>query len=1350
MKRDSVTHFNFSYILNALRTEKDSVNLWKINCNNFSFYQSGITFADLYAQEKKTMFLNNINFDISDFKLQPDSVLFKINNLNLNDSKNLFISNFSAHFALFKKNIRIDSLYLKTTHSEIQNTSASFNFGENSKRSLASAEIDFRFSDSDISFYEVAELLPSLKGMDMNVNLSGQVYGNIDDLKGKNLVIKTGKNTSAFFDFYVNEITDVENMYIFVDLKLSKTDFSDLNKIKLPAVSQVKSLNFPESFYEAGTITYRGNFSGFLTDFVAFGTFSSNMGTLTTDISVTPQSEGAITYRGKVNTKTFELGELFKIENIGSVTFDGNVDGFYSREVGTLNGKFNGFISELEANGYAYKNIALDGTLDNKMFDGLLVVNDPNLKFDFTGQVNLNPEIPEFNFNLHLDKALPGQLNLSSHFPASEMAFNMAANFKGDKLDNLEGFIMVEDGFYKNRNGQFTLNDMELNSVHSDTGSVLTFNSDFFHLKVSGKYDFQSILDAFRKNAGRYLPATNYEKLAQAKDNIFDYQIDVKNLDTITTIFLPGFKIETPFLLYGRLDSENTVFELEGSIPGVATKNVMLKNIFIGNKPKGDAYTSKFRFGEVMLKNGMSLHNLTIDSKISDDVIDNQISWANAGDLTYSGTIQTKTIFSQKDSVNHPLIQIEGTPSQIFIADSVWQISPFSAVIDSTSYEINDFRFFNGSQQVTIDGKISEDKSNILSAKFENINLGHFENYLHRELEISGILNGSAGIFDFYNQRMILSDVGITDFRFKDQEIGDVVFTNYWNNIASILDSELEIENNNKQRLYARGSYKPSEKKLDYDISTDSLSVVLLETLIRKNFSDIHGFATGSLKLHGTPEKILLTGALYGSNAGLTIDYTQVGYTFSDSVYFKGDTILFDNITIRDEENNPGTFGGTLVHTNFQNMYYDLLLHSPKIMAINTLPGNNAQFYGKVFANGRLSVTGFRKDVILNGSGTTLPGTNVNIMLDNESEIEQYDFIQFLSENQPEERKLYFARNDDDEGNFQLNLTIRATSDARAQLIYNSQIGDVIRAQGEGILLFGMDNEGNITLSGNYTINRGDYLFTLQNVINKRFTIEQGGSLVWSGNPYNANINLNAVYKLKASLYDLLMKEANIYQSQRIPVECKILLTDELSNPNIQFEIDFPTVEERGVVDEVQQYFSTDEEMNKQILSLLVLGKFYTPEYLRGTFEAQNPNVIGTTASELFSNQLSNWLSQISNVVDVGFNYRPGNQITNDEIELALSTQMFNDRVTINGNIGNNANPNSTNNSQLVGDFDINVKLIPSGKIQLKAYNRSNNNLIYETAPYTQGVGFTFQEDYNTFDELLQKMGALFRRKESE
>jgi hypothetical protein len=269
-------------------------------------------------------------------------------------------------------------------------------------------------------------------------------------------------------------------------------------------------------------------------------------------------------------------------------------------------------------------------------------------------------------------------------------------------------------------------------------------------------------------------------------------------------------------------------------------------------------------------------------------------------------------------------------------------------------------------------------------------------------------------------------------------------------------------------------------------------------------------------------------------------------------------------------------------------------------------------------------------------------------------------------------------------------------------------------------------------------------------VINKKFEIERGGTIAWNGDPYDAILNLNAIYRLKASLAELYANSVeNADYNQRIPVLCKINLTNSLNNPDIRFDIELPTTEDR-VRDEVKQYISSEEDLNKQILSLLVLGKFYTPEYLRGSYTSTGSGLMGSTAStasELFSNQFSNWLSQISNDFDIGFNYRPGNEITNNEIEFALSTQMFNDRVSINGNIGNNSSLRTTSNNStnLVGDADINVKLTNNGKLQLKAYNHSNNNLIYETSPYTQGVGISYREDFNDFGELWQKMTKIFK-----
>ncbi len=1346
IEKDTADHFNFTFMIDSLRTPGKSAEPWKLSAGTFSFNHSNIAYTDSRLQTNENYFIKDLNLSVSDFLLNKDSLNFNIEQLTMNDGKNLEIENLSAKVSTTSDSLKITGFNIETQASAINNSAFIIAFPDSVPKSVNTMEVDLNFSNSIVSLYELAQLIPTLEGMDQVVNFSGQIYGKLNDIKGKNLLLKTGQYTSAAFDLYVNDITDPKNMYLFLDLKNSQTTFNDLSSIKLPASAERRYLSFPESFYHAGILRYKGNFTGFLTDFVAFGTLTSRMGTLRTDVAVVPETAGKVSYRGKVATKNFRLGEFFKNEMFGKITFDGSVDGNFNQKTQEVFGKFDGEIAQFEVNGYNYENIELDGTLNNKMFDGIVNIDDPNLKFNFAGQVNLNPEVPVFDFRLNLKKAMPGKLNLSKNFPGSNLSFFMLANFRGNKIDNLEGSIVLADGLYSNRNGSINLDGMELQSAPNAPTGILTFTSNFFDFNVTGKYHFQTLLNAFEKSINKYLPATNYEKLAQAGNNNFEFVIEAKNLDSLTAVFTPGFKVQTPFLLYGKLNSEKSVFELEGSIPGVSTNTVLMKDIFIGNGPQDDIYASKFRLGEVTFRNGMKLYNLTIDSKLSDNEIQNQISWTNFHKLTYSGRIITKAVFTESEDGKFPHIAIEGFPTKVYIADSLWQIAPFTANIDSSNFEINNFKFYNGKQSITVDGSISEDAESKLTASFDNISLWSLDEYMNRDFSVGGTLNGTAGIADYYNQRFVFSNLIIEDFVFKDQVIGKIWLTNNWDYYDATLSSEVKIEKNERESLYANGTFNPKTKKLLYNAQVDQLSVVVLETILGKNFSNFHGTASGHMKIEGTPDNFDMNGALMASNAGLTVDYTQVKYNFSDSVYFKGDTILFDKIKILDERGNTGTFNGTIVHQNFQHMEYNLSVVSPKILAFNTTPRNNSEFFGQIIASGRFDITGFGASVNLSGTATTLNGTNVNISLESEGDLERYDFIRFVSKEEAEKQEFTFPQKSTDD--FSLNLSIHATPDARVQLIYNSQIGDVIKAQGEGYLLFGIDKEGNIALSGNYTVEKGDYLFTLQNVINKRFSIEQGGTIVWSGDPYDAVIDLKAVYKLKASVYDLLKNiYNNVYQNQRIPVECKIILTENLSNPDIQFDIDFPTVDTR-LTSELSQYFNSQEEMNRQILSLVVLGKFYVPDYMRGTYEAQNPNLIGTTASELFSNQLSNWLSQINNNVDIGFNYRPGNQITDDEIELALSTQMFNDRVTINGNIGNNVNPYSSNNSQLVGDFEVNVKLNPSGKVQLKAYNRSNNNLIYETSPYTQGVGFSFTEEYNTFKQLVNKFTAIFGKKE--
>lgn len=1344
INRDSTDSFNFNFLFFALGKKADqSVNNWVISCNTFHFQNVDIDYFDYSESYKKSVFIDDLNLFVSGFRSQGDSVKFHVDQLKMNDGDILELDNMSADVSFKAREINIANCSIESSFSEINEASLRLQLPVESDSVSSPMDMNLKIGNSHVSFIELGELLPGFKGMDQRIDFSGEIYGNINDLKGRDIVLSTGQESYAALDFYINEPRDPENMYVFIDLKNLQTSFNDLAKVRLPSQSDISFLSFPEGFYKAGLLRFTGNFSGFLTDFVTFGTLESEMGTMKTDMLVTPDKSGTTYYRGNLSTENFDLGKLFNNNYLGSLTFSGSVDGNYNSSEEKISGVFKGDVASVDINKYRYSDLKFDGVLFDKMFDGLLTIDDPNLKFSFLGQIDFNGTTPDFDFAIQVDRALPGKLNFSDKFPNAELAFKMNARFSGNRLDNMNGFIDVEDGFYRNRNGEIDLGGMKLQTKQQNQEDSLSFFSDFLELDIAGNYQFRTLPTTLANIVNRFIPSYQPKMHTPNTENKFIYKLSIKDINPLATALLPDLKIDKPFLLYGKVNSETREFQLEGSIPGLRYGNIIGRDIFIGNKSVGSSYYSKFRFGEIHLTEGMNLYNFKIDSKINNDVLDNSISWSNYDDLTYSGDIRTQTVFSKADSSGHTKIEISGKESEIVIADTVWSIAPFQVNIDSSNVFVSGFNIRNNEQLLAINGSIRQDKSDLLRLQMMNFDLSRLGNYLGKNLHIAGIVNGTVGFASLSDKPVFLSDVRINRFKFKNRLLGDVSLLSKWNNEKALIDSELKITKNNRTNLVAFGSFHPTSTALNFDVDLDSVPLVILETFIANNLSNFKGYASGSVNLSGTARHLLANGAIMGHNAGLTVDVTQIPYSFNDSIYFKNDSILFRNIRIADDQNNTGWFNGSIAHTNFTNMVFNLGISSNKIRALNTTYRDNEKFYGVAVVSGRLNITSQNNSIFLNGSVKSLQGTEINISMENENEAERYDFIRFVSPHQNKEPNFYEIQNKP-AGSPNLRLAVEATPAAKIQLIYDAQIGDVIKAQGNGVLLFQMNEEGELFLTGNYQPTKGDYLFTLQNVLNKRLTIEPGGSITWSGDPYNAIIDLSAVYSLKASLYDLLVDSySDISETQRIQVECIIHLENELANPTISFDINFPNLEER-VKDQLRQYFNTDDELNKQILSLIVLGKFYTPDYMRGTYEAQNTNMFGTTASEMFSNQLSNWLSQINENWDVGVNYRPGNSVTDDEIELALSTQLFNDRVTLNGNIGNNADQYSTNSSQIVGDFEINVNLVPSGKLQFKAYHESNTNVIYETAPYTQGVGISITEDYNTLGELFRKIRKLF------
>ena len=1308
------------------------------NMKRFEFNNASVNYGFRDSTGHHLMDLRNITLGISDLELQYERIAFSITEFQLNDHdhKDFRLENFSALFVSTPDSISLLNLYALTSNSEI--TALNLRIDKRkpgTEFDLKKMKVNMDLKKSRISLKDIGKMVPFLKGMEENIEVSGQVSGTLEDLRGKNIALSMGENTQLAFDLYLSGLPDFATTYMHIDLKQSFADFNDLSMVKLPDNFPLQQLKIPIQLLEAGIVEYKGNFTGLFSDFVAFGTFKSKWGMFTTDLSFVPSEGDKLKINGKLKTVNFKIGQFLQSDLLDRITFNGDIKGLLNQQTHDFSAKVSGKIDSVFVYNYQYKNIQMNGDILNKKFDGSMVVDDPNLKLKFDGKFDLNVPVPVFNFQMLLENANLRALNFDHKFKRSEISFALNANFTGNNIDNIDGFIHFSKGSYMNENGLVSFDDFNLKTFF-DNEPVLQLRSDFLDADINGEYQLHNLHNSVKQIIAHFLPSSGLTFPSVKTENNFDFKVVLKDVNRFTKVLMPSLILNTGEM-DGRINSDKNLLTLNATFPEIQYQSTKFHK-FTVNVDGNSKLNIRNKAENISIGEKFKVYNLSLISEAENDVLDSKLAWNNYGSVSYSGSLNTSTKFFGQS--NDPHIEVSVKPSRMYLADSLWQISSAMVTMDSTFIKVNKLKISNKGQSMTVDGSIDKNQDNKLNLTFDQIDLNSLNTFIGGNIKLNGNLNGTLSFFDIYERPLFLSDLKIEGLSLLGQSIGSASVQTRLDRSAGEIDAELLVNSKDKNTLLAFGIYNLAKDSLSINANFDHFSLLILQPLLGSSFTNFHGDATGKVRVFGPLNHIQHHGALYANNAGLMLSELQVNYTMNDSVKFDGDQIIFPQMRIHDDFGNTGIFDGSVQHRSFAKFVYDLSVKSNKIMAFNTTPAINEQFYGKIFGSGNVRITGKGNDMLIDGNARTEKGTDMNIYLDYAAEAQQYDFLSFVKHGfqVPGTKKTPVSKS-----NLQMQFNVEITPEAKARVIYNSKIGDVIRAQGssENMQIY-IDNNSNITMFGEYTVEEGDYLFTLQNVINKKFEIQRGGTIQWNGDPNNAVIDLNAIYRLKASPGELLVNSYQNIDKQRIPVLCKIALSRNLSNPDIKFDIELPSAEDR-IKDNIKQFINSEEDMNKQMLSLLVLGKFYA--------SGVNSNLMGSTAStvgELFSNQFSNWLSQISKDFDVGFNYRPGDQISNDEVELALSTQMFNNRVSINGNIANNSSLKmNANNNGLVGDADVNVKLTRNGKLQLKAYNHANNNLIYETSPYTQGVGVSYREDFNDFNELWKKLINIFNQK---
>ncbi|MDA3954010.1 MAG: translocation/assembly module TamB domain-containing protein [Bacteroidales bacterium] len=1356
--------------INLIFAEKDSTidtltnDNWRISFQNIEMHKSIFKFKSYKKIPDSYKIVNFSNLDceiedleIKNLKVSNGEVNFYTKKLKFTEKSGFKVHNVKFNASFGKQHMIFKNVIIRTPFSYINSDSLIFRHNDyfEYQQFAKNINLDFALEESNVSLVDLGYISPIFKNINVNAVLSGRFYNKLSSFKGKNVKIHIGEQTELITDFNLNGLPDHKQMFMYVDFKkltTSAKDFEILNAF----FKKRNNLSIPESFDKLGIISYKGNFAGFYDDFVTNGKFTSDLGNLSTDLSLQPDRFGNLAFSGNLQTKNFNIGELVSDTIIiGEISVDAQIKGTTGANK-TVKATTKGIIHNFEINDYNYQNIVLDGFLTEKTFDGYFNISDPNIEVDFRGGIDFSKEIPVFNFKATVPNTNLYGLNIDRNDTTSSLSFNLNANFIGSNVDNAIGEINFTNALLIKFNEKMVFDTLSLVSTQKTDAHRIELKSEYIDALLVGSYKSASLIQSVKNLYYNYLPALIQEPtdtITLDYNNNFSFDLNLKNTKQISKFFIPYLNLSDNSNLKINYNSVVKRLMLTASFEELKYNKHTFTNLKINTFSNDSIFTILSKCNNYLLNNLFNLENFKTTSLTHNNNIDFKIDWYNIDSINYGGKILASTAISQKEEFGEPLFKITVLPSQVIVKDSLWIINKSQIKIDTSSFSVSSFNINHGNQYFGLDGKISENPDDTLFFDFRSLNLANL-NVITKEkkLEFGGIINGTANFSSIFSNPVFYTDIDVNNLVLNKENFGHAKIYSRWIEENKAIQLEASTLYNDTRTINVSGNYYPENKNIMFNIILNKLGLNVLNPYLKSFASNVTGIGDGSVLVTGTLKHPDFNGSLFIQNSAMTIDYINNRYNFDTEVEVVKNSLIFKDVSAFDTYGNKGITNGFLKFGQKKEINFEFNINANNIFALNTVGTDNEAFYGTAFATGIVNIIGNREATFMDISARTEKNTKINIPLTYLQNSEETGFITFKDKSnkyatKPEEYKI-------DLSNFKLNMDLEITPDAEALLIFDSKIGDVIKGRGEGNIKMGFDATDDFKMYGDFIIEEGDYLFTLQNVINKRFKIKRGGSISWNGEPYNANIDFDAIYSLKTSLNSLVDSNSTYYSNddykKRIPVECQVFLTDNLMNPNINFDINLPTADEEAKT-LVRTAINTKEKLNKQFLSLLVLNSFMRDQTADGYLSGASSTVgLGTvTTSELLSNQLSHWLSQISDEWDIGVNYRPGDEISQDQVEVALSTQLLDDRVSINGNVGYGGQT-VEQASNIVGDFSVDVKINKSGKLQVRAFNESNDKLLYEDTPYTQGVGIYYREEFNTFSELLSNFWNKISRKSKE
>lgn len=1341
---------NLKYFLSGLIKKKKKRRQWSIYVNHLGLEKLNFTYEDDNKLRKasrvdfKHLKLNNVNADFKD--LVYDKGLLSLNSklLSLKEKSGFEITGLKGDFFMDENRLVFKNFDLKTPNSDV-NGEIKMEYENFNAFKHFNTDVQFlgEFDETYVDGNDIGYFAPKIRGVNREVKFKGVISGTISDLKADELFFSYGKDTKFEGSISIKGLPNTKTAVIKAEVRDLETYEYDLKSIPLLPFGSGKTLKTPKWMSNMGKMVFQGKFSGIASHFEAFGLFQTVAGEIRTDVSFNRDSNNVNQIKGKVYSESFDLGRTLGEKSLGIISVSGELDALIKEKKYSLN--FSGDIPRFEFRDYAYSNIKMDGEIRDRVFSGELIVKDPNLVLDFDGEIDFSkPKLQRYDFVADLKQANLNEIHWINRDSAIKVSGKVNIGLTGNDIEDMNGILRLDDIVWKGNNKEYKLDSLKLRSVKQKYREMIVLNSDWFMGKIEGNYNLKEIYPTIINVFSKEIPSIKEAyplKESSKGGNKFRLMFKVYNYDMIHELFTPNFNLSKNSRFSGRFDDYTQSYLVQFATDLMQIKNKKIEGLKIYSENKFEKLRLNAKCKFVQLFDTVGLNNINLKAIIDSNVLDYNIGYENLSRFDNYGYLNGRI-----DLNNLNEIKTSFGESKFVYRDTVWGINPNnSIVISRNNVKINNFKLSSFGQCLLIDGVASSASRDFLKVTMNGLELGSFKYFWDRlKLDVIGDATGEILFRGLFGNPVFTSKLSISRLRLNDQVFGKVDLGASFVPEERKIDLELLVKNT-KNRFDAKtlkisGGYYPFDyKRLDLHASLKQMKIKFLEKYFKGIFSDFdRGETTGEIDIVGNLKHPEMRGSVKVNNLNFKVDYLNVNYAITNQdLIFKKDTIIFDEfiVTHNKWKNSKANVNGIVTHTGFKKFRYNIdHINLNNFYCLNTTANENQTYYGQAFVKGLLNLRGDGITNYIGGNVSTVSYkdsknsgvSNLTMPLDQTEELELSEFVRFVDLS---DTVKYINSNIDEAPNLtglELDFNFKVNREALVSIVFDPTVGDEIKANGHGAVSMEVNSDGKFRMYGDYEVYEGDYYFTLQRIIGRKFIVEPGSKMSWDGDPLDATINMHTYYRSRANLIDLVdlsdtLKQNDLNErfNKRIPVNTDLILKGSLWKPDIGIGITLPngTPEENN---HLESYIIGEDEINRQAFTLLLASHFIPPV---GSEDIVEDGI--NQGLQVIEGQLNNVLSNIWDGVDLGVDY---NTTTDDKLkdEIRLLAGFQYKKFTIRTDYDIN---------RQVGDIEADFKITNS--FRAKAYHKITKDEelgVGSTAPTnTSGLGVSYQKNFNSF-----------------